>query len=192
MKPCIRWFTTALALAGIVGCLATAADARTVETLDREALKRELRANQALRMQVERTGFPDLAQRWETYSEFPWQTYLVRLIYLDSGKELGFARAYVLGKPAYGVLRYRRPLSDELAAQTRDYLSSNGPAPAVENAAIYDDGNPADRAEHAAVRAENAAVTSERNAERVEQVAQRLEDTAVKAEASFKQGLVKK
>ena len=183
---------TGLALASLVEC------ATAVEVLDPWALGAEMEMNEALRVHVDHSGRPDLAQRVRVHSDLTWDTYLVRLIYLDAGTEIAFSRAYLLGRPEIGLLRYRRPLSDELAAQTRDYLASAGPmptassyAPAATSAPYASDLSPAERAEEAARRAEAAAELTERGAMAAEQAVAQLESTAARAEESFKKNLRK-
>jgi hypothetical protein len=180
-----------LALSGLVE-RATAA-----EVLDTWGLGNEMELNEALRVHVDHAGRPDLAQRMRVHSDLPWDTYIVRLIYLERGTELAFSRAYLLGRPEVGLLRYRRPLTDELAAQTRDYLASAGPMPSAyvdptsTSTASASGLGPADRAEAAARRAEAAAEMTERGAMAAEQAAANLESTTVRAEDHFKKNLRK-
>jgi hypothetical protein len=171
---------------------APTASAATVEVLSEAELNREMRYNRDLRVHVEHSGYPDLAQRWQVYSELPWAGYLVRLIYLDAAQELGFSRSYLLGQMQYGSLRYRRPLSEELAEQTRQFLATAAPMPVAGLEEPADAATAAERAERAAERAERAAETSARGAETVEATAQRLEELAARAEASTRKPAPKK
>jgi hypothetical protein len=154
-----------------------------------------MQLNEALRVHVDHAGRPDLAQRMRVHSDLPWDNYIVRLIYLDAGTEIAFSRAYLLGRPDIGLLRYRRPLTDELAAQTRDYLASAGPMPSVyvdpTSSASASGLGPAERAEAAAQRAEAAAEMTEHGAMAAEQAAAALESSTVRAEESFKKTLRK-
>jgi hypothetical protein len=195
-----------LALFGLVG-RATAA-----EVLDAWGLGHEMELNEALRVHVDHAGRPDLAQRMRVHSDLPWDNYIVRLIYLDRGTEIAFSRAFLLGYPEggsawhpsdwrqVGLLRYRRPLTDELAAQTRDYLGSAGPMPSAYVDPMSTESTsgestsglgPVDRAEAAARRAEAAAEMTERGAMAAEQAAAKLESTTVRAEDHFKKNLRK-
>jgi hypothetical protein len=160
------------------------ASASTVEVLSPAELNQEMRLNRDLRVHVEHSGYPDLAQRWQVHSDLPWAAYLVRLIYLDAAQELGFSRSYLLGQMQYGSLRYRRPLSEELAEQTRQFLATVAPMPVAGLDEPADAASAAVRAETAADRAERAAEASVRGAETVEATAQRLEELAARAEAS--------
>ncbi len=189
----MRWFHSG-AIAGLA-LLGLVERAFAVDVLDPWALGTEMELNEALRVHVDHAGRPDLAQRMRVHSDLPWDNYIVRLIYLDAGTEIAFSRAYLLGRPDVGLLRYRRPLTDDLAAQTRDYLASAGPMPTAytdptSSAAISDLG-PADRAEAAARRAEAAAEMTERGAMAAEQAAAKLESSTVRAEESFKKTLRK-
>jgi hypothetical protein len=188
------WFLggtlSGLALVSLVEC-ATAA-----EVLDSRALGAEMGKNEALRLHVDHAGRPDLAQRLPVHSDLPWDNYIVRLIYLDSRTEIAFSRAYLLGRPEIGLLRYRRPLTEELAAQTRDYLATAEPAPSAyvpSSAAVAGDEGlgPAERAEAAAQRAEAAAEMTERGAMAAEQAVAQLESAAARAEEAFKKTLRK-
>ena len=187
------WFLSAaltgLALISVVEC------ATAVEVLDPWGLGAEMEMNEALRVHVDHAGRPDLAQRLPVHSDLPWHNYIVRLIYLDAGTEIAFSRAYLLGRPKLGLLRYRRPLTDELAAQTRDYLATAGPMPSAYMSstamASASDLGPTERAEAAARSAEGAAEMTERGAMAAEQAAAHLESAAARAEESFKKNLRK-
>jgi hypothetical protein len=192
-RPLLRGALAALAFLALTTSTARAA----VEVLDAEGLDAEMRRNEALWTQVRHSGAPDLAQRWRVHSDLPWDVYLVRLIYLDAGKELAFSRAFILGRPEIGLLRYRRPLSDELAAQTRQYLAAGGPAPTMDlepstfAGSPSSDLGPAERAEAAALRAETAAEMTELGAAAAEQAAARLERTTASLEDAFRKQLRK-
>lgn len=187
----LRLLGAAVIAAGAAALVTMTAHAATVQVLSREELADEMRFNPDLHVQVEHSGYPDLAQRWQVHSNLPWATYLVRVIYLDAGKEVGFSRAYLLGSMQYGLLRYRRPLSDELAEQTRQFLATAAPIPAMGLGEPGDAVSAAERAEMAANRADQAAAASERGAEMVEATAQRLDEMATQAEASFRKQMRK-
>lgn len=192
MRRGVRLLGAMLVGVGLVCMLGSAHAA--VEVMTAGELEVEMQKNPLLNAHVKQSGYPDLAQRWRVNADLPWETSLVRLIYLDGEKELGFSRAYVLGHPNFGLIRYRRPLSKELAAQTRQYLATAAPLRAVSTPIRGEDvslGSPLERAEAAARRAENAAEMSELGAVAAEQALQSLEATASQAEKTFQQELRK-
>lgn len=192
MRREVQLLAVMLVGVGIVGTLGGAHAA--VDAMTAAELEAEMQRNQALSQHVKHKGYPDLAQRWTVDTDLPWDNYLVRLIYLDSEKELGFSRAYVLGRPEIGLLRYRRPLTTELAAETRQYLATSAPLSAAASPASGEQisvGSPLERAEAAAGRAEHAAEMSERGAAAAEQALKSLETAATKADQAFQQKLRK-
>ena len=68
-----------LLLAALVGAGSAHAEILTVPEL-----QAEMHVNEALRLQVRHSGYPDLAQRWRVHSELPWDTRLIRRLYLDA------------------------------------------------------------------------------------------------------------
>lgn len=192
MRTGVRLLAAGLLAAGLVAVAGSAQAAPQV--LSNDQLHEEMRKNRALRIHVKHRGYPDLAQRFPVDSDLPWDNYLVRLIYLGTKKEMGFSRAYHLGRPEIGLLRYRRRLSDALADQTRQYLATAPTAtPATAPAADLggSDWTAGERAEAAAARAEQAATRTEAGAAAAEQAAQRLEDTANRMDTAFKEKLRK-
>jgi hypothetical protein len=166
----------------------------SAEILSPEELRIEMNTNKALRSHIRDRGYPDLAQRWSIDdARWPWESYIVRLFYLGPRTEIAFSRAFVLETRRLGMMRYRRSMSDEMAAEVRRYLAS---APKLTDEDLLGDpgqskGDPADRAEAAARRAEVAADMTELGAVAAEQAAKRLESVAAEAEASFQKQLQK-
>jgi hypothetical protein len=123
----------------------------------------------------------------------PWDDHEVALYYLDKRQEIGFARAYVLGRPDVDLERYRRPLTDEqvaaLAARARQRPLDSPPADRVapRGGAL----GPAERSEESARRAEDAAMRVERAADAAENAADRAEAVTSRIEQSFHQSLRK-
>jgi hypothetical protein len=191
MRRGIRLLTAAVVGFSIVAVLGVAHAALYAEVLDRDELEAEMRRNEALRVQVRHHGYPDLAQRWDVHAELPWDSYIVRLFYLDARTEIAFSRAYALGRPYVGLLRYRRPLSEEMAQQVRQYLAV-APAPGDEFEPGARELGPAERAEAAARRAELAANLTELGALAAEKAVNRLEATASELDKSFWKRLRKK
>ena len=142
--------------------------------------------NRALAAYVARNGKPDLAESRELADRPPWDDHEVTLYYLGIRKEIGFARAWILGQPTVHLERYERPLSDAdvaaLSKRARQRPADKGrpasvdPAPGSPPAAA----GAAEHAEGAAPRAEAAAGP----AERAEQAAQRAEAAASRLEAA--------
>lgn len=161
------WMAVALLLAG------TAASARNEHDLTEDELRAEMAGNRTLRAYVHRNGLPDLADSRFLADEGPWDDHEVTLYYLDARKEIGFARAWILGRPDVQLRRHERELTDEdvAALSQRPHLvrpaGDAGPAERAEAAAR--------RAENAAGRVEMAAATAERAAERAEAVTSKLE-----------------
>ena len=153
---------------------ASNAGARAVQDLTEAELISEMGHNRALAGYVERNGLPDIAERRSLARRPPWDDHEVTLYYLDGRKEIGFARAWILGRPEVQIQRYERPLTDEQVAalssrahRLRGPSSGLGPDERAEQSAR--------RAEDAAGRVESAATSAEHAADRAEAVASRME-----------------
>lgn len=186
MRTTLRIFSAAILAAGIASLVGGGLAAAGV--LSPTELETEMRANDALREHVRDRGYPDLAQRWDVDATWPWQSYIIRLFYLKPRTEIAFSRAVVFSRPRVGLVRYTRPMSDELAAEVGRFLAT---PPGPEGTALgagegLVQGGPAERAEAAARRAEVAADMTELGAAAAEQAARRVDAVAMKAERSFK------
>jgi len=183
----VVWMGCALALATL------AAPALADRDLTEDELRDEMAQNRALAKYVERNGMPDLASARFLSDVPPWDDHEVALYYLDKRQEIGFARAYVLGRPDVDLERYRRPLTDEqvaaLAARARQRPLDSPPADRVapRGGAL----GPAERSEESARRAEDAAMRVERAADAAENAADRAEAVTSRIEQSFHQSLRK-
>ena len=190
----------ALVLAGV------AAQARGERELTNDELRAEMARNSALAVYVKRNGVPDVAEAHFLADEPPWDDHEVTLYYLDARKEVGFARAFILGSPEIHMKRYVRPLTDEqvaaLASRAKarakqapapdpaapgDPPASAAPAGAEQMAGL----GPDERAERAAARAEDAAGRVEAAADSAERAADRAEAIAANAEHVFHRGVRK-
>jgi hypothetical protein len=177
MRGVVVWMGCAALLLGV-------ASARAEQRLSEDELRSEMAENHAMAAYVARNGMPDVAESHFLADRPPWDDHEVVLYYLDRRLEIGFARAYVLGRPEVQIARYERALTDaEVAA-----LSSR---PKVVNEARRSGGGPTDRAEDAARRAENAADRVEAAVAPVEQAASRAEAAAGRMEKSFHRSLRK-
>jgi hypothetical protein len=158
----------AILLAGAV-----AARALDERELTPDELRTEMVRNHALAAYIERNGPPDLAESHFLSDEPPWDDREVTLYYLDRRKEIGFSRAWILGRPEVHIPRYERGLTDEqvraLSSRVRAHPLAIGGGP-VERAELA-----ARRAEDAAGRVETAAAAAERAADRAESVASKME-----------------
>ena len=191
----------ALVLAGVA-----AAQARGERELTNDDLRAEMAKNSALAVYVKRNGMPDVAEAHFLADEPPWDDHEVTLYYLDAHKEVGFARAFILGSPEIHMKRYVRPLTDEqvaaLASRAKarakqapapdpaapgDPPASAAPAGAEQMAGL----GPDERAERAAARAEDAAGRVEAAADSAERAADRAEAIAANAEHVFHRGVRK-
>jgi hypothetical protein len=172
------WTGCAMLLGGVA-----LANARGAHDLSDEELRSEMSQNKALAVYVARNGEPDLAEAHFLADRPPWDDHEVTLYYLDARKEIGFARAWILGRPEIALQRYERPLTDEqvamLSTRTR---KTHAPATGL---------GPDARAEDAARRAENAAGRVEAAADAAEHAADRAEAIATKAVSVFHQSLRK-
>jgi hypothetical protein len=164
----VVWLVSVVALFGAAG-----AQARNERQLTEDELRAEMARNQTMAAYVNRNGLPDLAQTRFLADRPPWDDHEVTLYYFDAHKEIGFARALILGRPDIQITRYERDLTDEeiAALSNRARLAPTtqglGPDERAEAAAL--------RAENAAGRVEAAAATAERAAERAEAVTARME-----------------
>jgi len=159
--------------------------------LSEDELRDEMAQNRALEQYIERNGMPDLAAARFLADTPPWDDHEVALYYLDRRQEVGFARAYILGRPSIEIERYRRPLTDEqvaaLAARARQRPVDAPPADRVSRGPL----GPAERAEESARRAEDAAARVEQAAESAERAAERAEAVTARMEQSFHRSLRK-
>lgn len=171
---------------GMVGAIwlagSAAADMRGVQELTLGQLRAEMGANRRLAAYVARNGLPDLAETHPIATRWPWENHEVTLYYLDSRTEVGFARAFILGRPDVQLERYERQLTDEKVAvlSTLPRLQRNSP---VERR------SPAERAEDAALRAESAADRVEAAVDVVERAADRTEAILAKMESAPRRAL---
>ena len=174
---------------GCAALLLGVSAARAERTLSEDELRDEMARNRALDTYVARNGMPDVAERHFLADRPPWDDHEVTVYYLDRRTELGFARAYVLGRPDVEVMRYERPMTDAqvaaLASQPK--LAREG----ARTAAVTRPGGPAERAEAAARRAEDAANRVEAAVAPVEKAARRAEVAAAHIERGFHQALRK-
>ena len=181
----VVWMGCAMMLA-----TGTVAGARGERELSDDELRGEMAINRALAAYVVRNGEPDLAETHFLADRGPWDDHEVTLYYLDSRKEIGFARAWILGRPEIQISRYERPLTDEQVAVLGSRAHSLA-APAGRHhmaMAVGHPMGPAERAEHAAGRAEEAAsrveaaaTAAERAAERTEAIVARMETMSASA-----------
>jgi hypothetical protein len=157
-------------MVGVIGLLGVASVwAREARELTDAELEREMARNRALAAYVHRNGMPDVAETRFLSDRPPWDDHEVTLYYLGHRTEIGFARAYVLGRPEVQIERYTRPLTDaEVAAlSTRAHRRGIGPTERAEEAAR--------RAEEAAGRIEAAVASAEQAADRAEAIAGKME-----------------
>ena len=103
-----------------MGCMVLAMLATTTAWAEHELSDDELRfemaRNKALATYVARNGMPDLAETRFLADVGPWDEHEVTVYYLDRRKELGFARAFLLGRPEVQIERYQRILTDQEAS----------------------------------------------------------------------------
>jgi hypothetical protein len=170
------WLGCAALLCGVA-----AVGAETGRELSNDELVAEMARNRTLAAYVERNGEPDVAERHFLADRPPWDAHEVTLYYLDQRKEIGFARAIILGRPEIHLVRYERPLSDAQVAA----LSQRARPHAMVS------GDPADRAEAAAQRAEDAAARVERAADAADGAAARAEAVVARMETEFQRALRK-
>jgi len=172
------WTGCAMLLAGVA-----AANARGAHDLSDEELRAEMATNRALAAYVARNGDPDVAESHFLIDAPPWDDHEVTLYYLDMRKEIGFARAWILGRPEVHLQRYERPLTDEQVAMLSSRVRRTHAAPGGMG--------PDERAEDAARRADKAAGRVEAAAGAAEHAADRAEAIATKTVSAFHQSLRK-
>jgi hypothetical protein len=161
----------------------TVASARNERELSDDELRAEMAANRAIAQYVARNGDPDVAESHFLADTPPWDDHEVTLYYLDMRKEIGFARAWILGRPEVQIARYERPLTDEqIAALSMRARRSRTGATGL---------GPDARAEQSAQRAEAAAGKVEAAADSAEHAADRAEAIASKMESAFHRALRK-
>jgi len=200
------WTGCAILLAG-----AAVANARGAHDLSDEELRSEMVRNRAMAAYVARNGEPDVAEAHFLADTPPWDDHEVTLYYLDMRKEIGFARAWILGRPDIHLERYERPLSDEhiaaLSSRSRRHVEEaprmSAPeqiddTPRVTPAAAHvveevspSPMGPDERAEEAARRAEEAAGRVELAADTAERAADRAEAVTIGMEREFHSSLRK-
>ena len=153
--------------------------------LSADELKEEAARNHVLRDYMARNGTPDVAEARVLADRPPWDDHEVVLYYFDRRLELGFARAYILGKPDVEIERYERPLSEQRISALASHAQSRPGAPMeLASASGSSHYGPADRAEASARRAEDAAGRVESAAVDVEQAADRTEAIVARMERS--------
>ncbi|HYR96326.1 MAG TPA: hypothetical protein VEM57_06280 [Candidatus Binatus sp.] len=182
------------------------AGARGERELTDDELRSEMSRNKALAAYVARNGEPDVAESHFLSDVPPWDDHEVTLYYFDARKEIGFARAYILGRPEVEIERYERPLSDEQiaalstrgrparqATRPEDVTKGARPEDVTKGARAEDLSpmGPDERAEEAARRAENAAGRVELAAESAERAADRAEAVTSRMESDFHSSLRK-
>ena len=205
----VVWTGCAVLLAGVA-----VANARGERELTDDELRSEISRNKALAAYVARNGDPDVAESHFLSDKPPWDDHEVTLYYFEARKEIGFARAYILGRPDVEIERYERPLTDEQIAALSTRARPGRPAPRAEDAtkgARPEDATkgarpedltqapppeaslmgPDERAEKAARRAEDAAGRIEVAAESAERAADRAEAVTSSIESAFHSGLRK-
>ena len=153
---------------------------------DRELTDGELRAemakNSTLAAYVKRNGEPDVAEAHFLADEPPWDDHEVTLYYLDARKEIGFARAWVLGRPEIQIKRYERPLTDaQVAALASRAKARAQQAPAAAPAAPGEAAAPAGAEQTASLAPD----------ERAERAADKAEAIGSKSESEFHRSLRK-
>lgn len=193
-----------------MGCMVLAGLATSAwaeHELSEEELRLEMARNKTLSAYVWRNGMPDLAESRFLEDTGPWDDHEVTIYYLDRRKELGFARAFLLGRPEVQIERYQRVITDEeaasLAERSRRWKGQIATAEherevtraEAEGKPAPDEGKPApDERETTAraeadrnlgpdERAENAARRAEAAATRVESAALTTEQAADRTEA---------
>jgi hypothetical protein len=174
------WMGGAMLLAGVA-----VASARGEHELTGDELRTEMARNRALRAYVARNGQPDLAEVHFLADTPPWDDHEVTLYYLDSRKEIGFARAWILGWPEVQIQRYERPLTEQQVAAIAS-RAHRAPAPSPSSGL-----GPDARADQSAQRAEDAASRLEAAADSAEHAADRAEAIASKTESEFHRSLHK-
>ena len=179
-------------LGGVMLSLAASAGASPAEPqqLTRSQLQAEAKANDALKLYLERNGYPDVAEVREHLDSTEWANETIVLYYLDAHKEIAFGEAYMFVGNV-GAQRLDRNMTDEEVAalstlpSMRD-ATDDRMASLSKSDVDFGSGDPADRAEAAAFRAEQAAGKVEEAAARTERAAARAEAVVEKMLASSK------
>ena len=163
--------------------------ARAEHMLTEDELRSEMAGNRTLASYVERNGTPDAAESRFLSDRPPWDDHEVTLYYLDRRLEIGFACAFILGRPEVQVTRYEREMTDAqvAAVASRQKLSRAGGRQSKRGARRGGTPGPAERAENAALRAENAATRVEAAVTVVERAADRAEAVASKMARASRQ-----
>jgi hypothetical protein len=165
------------------------------QQLTRSQLQTEAKANDALKLYLERNGYPDVAEVREHLDSTEWANETIVLYYLDAHKEIAFGEAYMFVGNV-GAQRLDRNMTDEEVAAlsalpsmrdgTDDRATDDRMASLSKSDVEVGSGDPADRAEAAAFRAEQAAGKVEEAAVRTERAAARAEAVVEKMLASSK------
>lgn len=169
---------------GILGGMVLALAAHTAiagETrmLTRDGLASEAKSNDALKLYLERNGYPDVAEVREELDSGEWSNETVTIYYLDAQKEIAFGKAHMFVADI-GSRRLLRNMTDEevaaLSTQPSMRTAADDRLASLPAADVdFASGDPADRAEAAAFRAEQAAGKVEEAAVRTERAAARAE-----------------
>jgi hypothetical protein len=170
--------------------LAASAGAAEPQVLTQKELRGEAKTNDALKLYLERNGYPDVAEVREHLDSTEWANETIVLYYLDAHKEIAFGKAYMFVGDV-GAQRLDRNMTDEEVAALSTLPSMrNGTddrmASLSKSDVDFGSGDPADRAEAAAFRAEQAAGKVEEAAVRTERAAARAEAVVEKMIASSK------
>jgi hypothetical protein len=185
----------AMLLAGVA-----VASARGERELTNDELRAEMSRNRALAAYVARNGDPDVAESHFLADAPPWDDHEVTLYYFEARKEIGFARAWILGRPDVHLERYERPLTDEhiaalssrLHGKPMTHVEEPSPmAPPVQTEAAAPTMDPDARAEAAALRAEEAAARVEQAADTAEHAADRADAVTTEMQGAFQRALLK-
>jgi hypothetical protein len=131
------------------------------------ALEARIKRNPEIAIYVARRGYPDWAEEVEVDNQRPLDASEVRLYYLRLDKEVGFTRAFILGRPMIGLRTHERPLSPAMRERILQAYLAHDPACRAELAAA--------RAEAAAERVESAADSVSDSADRAERIAEQAE-----------------
>jgi hypothetical protein len=179
-------------LGGLMLALAASAGADVAQPrmLTRSELQSEAKTSDALKLYLERNGYPDVAELREHLDSTQWSNETVVLYYLDAHKEIAFGKAYMFVGDV-GSQRLDRNMTDEEVAALSTQPSIRNAdddrmASLSQSEVDFASGDPADRAEAAAFRAEQAAGKVEEAAVRTERAAARAEAVVEKMLATSK------
>jgi hypothetical protein len=187
-----------------MGCMVLAGLATSAwaeHELSEEELRLEMARNKTLSAYVYRNGMPDLAESRFLEDVGPWDDHEVTVYYLDRRKEIGFARAFLLGRPEVQIQRYQRVITDEeasaLAERSRRWKGQIATAEHEREMAARTEAGPdttahteagSDTAAHAEAGSDTAAhAEADRNLgpdERAENAARRAEAAATRVESA--------